>query len=429
VASRIINISKQSPSNDSTMNVLVYSGTEILPLSLTNVLASLRTILFPHYTVQTITQSSLTSQPWRISCALIVLPQFQKHYSGLSIVANKKIGEFVEAGGKCLIFGAKAHIRSRSSNGLDFRIRCMTIGSEEKEALAIPLKFYDKENNCHVAFVKDDEHDRSREDDNPHIATLITSDRVNLRCFHETGNGNLVGFDDLKNISVLARHESAEREELDCLACLSMKISEGQLTLMSPSIEYPLTQDPVRPFFTAFSSDDLQSFESSRTGFLKHVLQDIGLNIPNDGLSLLSFHSLPQLLSSAPHCSFSLSKAIRTTFKLSQDMKGVHKDVNDDFQFHSFDRQHSLELLASTRKNEDPAGDTPDRLKHIVVCGDGILPDRQITPQFDLGAYYETLCYLRENSRLKRSKESTWGIGEAVLYGEVVTSTQTMFDK
>ena len=405
------------------MNVLVYSGAEILPLSLTNVLTSLRNILFPHYTVQPITHSALTSQPWRISCALIVLPQFQKHHSGLSTIANKQIGEFVEAGGKCLIFGAKARVRSR---GLDFGNRYMMIGSEEKEALGIPLKFYDKENNCHVAF--EDEIDRGQ-DDNPHIATLITADGVNLRCFHNTGNGNLVGFDDLRNVSVLARRESSEHEELGRFACLTMKINEGQLTLMNPSIEYPLTQDPVRPLLASFSSDDLQSFESSRNEFLKHVLQGIGLNVPNDHPSPLSSHPLPQLLSSAPHCSAALSRAIRTAFRLGQDMGGVHKDVNDDFQFHSFDRQHALELLASSRKNEDTTGDTPNRLKHIVVCGDGVLPDRQITPLFDLGAYYETLRYSRENSGLKNIEEDTWGIGEALLYGEVVTSTQTMFDK
>src|SRR5258707_11694134 len=213
------------------MNVLVYSGAEILPLSLANVLTSLRNILFPHYTVQPITHSALTSQPWRISCALIVLPQFQKHHSGLSTIANKQIGEFVEAGGKCLKFGAKARIRSR---GLDFGIRYV-IGSEEKEALALPLKFYDKENNFYVAFEKEDELDRGQ-DDNPHIATLITADGVNLRCFHNTGNGNLVGFDDLRNVSVLARYKSSEHKELDRLACLSMKINEGQLTLMNPSI-------------------------------------------------------------------------------------------------------------------------------------------------------------------------------------------------
>jgi biotin--protein ligase len=117
-------------------------------------------------------------------------------------------------------------------------------------------------------------------------------------------------------------------------------------------------------------------------------------------------------------------------FKLGQDLEGVHKDANDDFQFHSFDRQHALELLASSRKNADPAGDTPNpHLKHILVCGDGVLPDRQITPLFDLGRLLRNAGYSRENSGLKSSEEGTWGIGEALLYGEVVTSTQTMFDK
>jgi hypothetical protein len=158
-----------------------------------------------------------------------------------------------------------------------------------------------RSNNCYVAFDKEDELDTRKQDDNPHIATLTTSDGVNLSCFHETGNGNLVGFDDLRNVSVLARHESVEREEVGRLACLSMKISEGQLTLLGPSIEYPLTQEPVLSLLSTFSSGDVQSFESSRCGFIRLVLQDLGLTVPNDlhhlcRLILCLSYSLPLLI-------------------------------------------------------------------------------------------------------------------------------------
>ena len=262
------------------MNVLVYSGPEILPDSLMNALASLRGILFPHYAVQVVTQSTLTSQPWTTSCALMVLPQYKEAHSGLSPVVNKQIGEFVEVGGKCL------------------------------------------------------------------------------------------------------------------------KISERHL---NPSAEYD---------------------------FLRGVLRDLGLNIPDNAPSFLPSRPLPQLFTSSHHCSAALLRAIRTIFNLGQDLEGLHKDANDEFQFHSFDRQRALDLLASC-KTEDIAGNiSKERLKHILVCEHGILPDGQITPLFDLKAYYETLGNIRGDAGLKNSGEpGVWKIGEVLLYGEVVSSTQTMLDK
>jgi biotin--protein ligase len=106
-------------------------------------------------------------------------------------------------------------------------------------------------------------------------------------------------------------------------------------------------------------------------------------------------------------------------------MEGVHKDTNDEFQFHSFDTQQ--ELFASLRNNTDAFSNT--HLKHIFVYEDGLLSNRQITPFFDLHAYFETLRCSRQGSGLKTSYEGSWGIGETLLYSEVVTSTQTIFDK
>jgi biotin--protein ligase len=295
----------------------------------------------------------------------------------------------------------------------------MTIGLEP---LDLPLRFYDKNNNSYVTFDTEGELDRSDQDHNPHIAGLISSDGVYFNCLHDTGNHNLSGFDMLKNVSVLARYKSAENEEPDRLACLSMTIGDGQLTLLCPNIEYPPTQEPLR---SLLSPDDDKSFESSRTEFLRHVLRNLDLAVPDDASPHLSSHPRPLLLTFPRHCSSALLSAIRTVFNLWQDMEGVHKDTNDEFQFHSFDTQQ--ELFASLRNNTDAFSNT--HLKHIFVYEDGLLSNRQITPFFDLHAYFETLRCSRQGSGLKTSYEGSWGIGETLLYSEVVTSTQTIFDK
>src|SRR5438270_5817664 len=78
-----IHIAAPTESDDSTlMNVIVYAGPEVLPLSLSNAIASLRTLLLPHYTVQPISQPALLAQPWKSSCALLVVPQIRNPQHG-----------------------------------------------------------------------------------------------------------------------------------------------------------------------------------------------------------------------------------------------------------------------------------------------------------------------------------------------------------
>ena len=96
------------------MNVLVYSGPEIIQTSLNHSLTTLRAILLPHYTIQSVTPHILTTQPWQKSCALLVLPQTR---GGFASVPSKHIKNFVEGGGSCLLLGFRPTIPSRSTGG------------------------------------------------------------------------------------------------------------------------------------------------------------------------------------------------------------------------------------------------------------------------------------------------------------------------
>ena len=107
----------------------------------------------------------------------------------------------------------------------------------------------------------------------------------------------------------------------------------------------------------------------------------------------------------------------------------VFKDANDEFHFHPF--QESLELLELSRaksasgERSDPATWQP---KHVVVCLDGNLPPPKLTPLFDLKLFYEALSAAHEKEGSACTAEP-WKMGEVLLYGEAVTSTQTMLDK
>ena len=107
----------------------------------------------------------------------------------------------------------------------------------------------------------------------------------------------------------------------------------------------------------------------------------------------------------------------------------VFKDENDEFHFHAL--AESSEMLESTREAalvpSDPATWQP---KHVVVCSDDALPPISATPLFDIALYFSALASAREAAALPtKGVGATWGMGEALMYGEAVTSTQTMLDK
>ena len=110
------------------------------------------------------------------------------------------------------------------------------------------------------------------------------------------------------------------------------------------------------------------------------------------------------------------------------------KDSNDTFLLHAHaaaSRVFTEQREAAVQLSDDPATWNP---KHIVVYTDGALPLSDCTPRFDISKYYDELAKARAERGCPRSYSSSqgedaWGAGEALLYGEIVTSTQTMLDK
>jgi biotin--protein ligase len=98
------------------------------------------------------------------------------------------------------------------------------------------------------------------------------------------------------------------------------------------------------------------------------------------------------------------------------------KDANDHFRFLPFsDRKEALHEARSQNPPERPT-------QPIIICPDGQLPERHLTPLFNLGLYYELLSEARKRYE-SLDVPDTWAIGDTLLYGEVVTSTQTLLEK
>ena len=348
-------------------------------------------------------------------------------------VASKHIKNFVEDGGSCLILGSRATISSRfirrnldllGSGGLSWD------GGLVEEPTALPLQFFDQPDNRYISIG-----DNTAEDAVPQYVSLRSSDGIIVKGVYDSVTpATDQSFLANKRTSITARYASDNDEEGE-VASLSLNVGRGRITVWIPNIEYPLSEfvHPVRlcPIHHKSSSPEIEEFEILRLKLLRKSLMQLGLQLPSEDEKTQTFSSpLPQFLTSTPEKSTLVGQVMDTlAAPQSGSQLSVFKDANDEFHFHPF--QESLELLelarlkSASEEKSDPATWQP---KHIVVCLDGSIPSQEFTPLFDLRTYYEALSAAHEKEGLGRSAEP-WRMGEVLLYGEAVTSTQTMLDK
>ena len=226
------------------MNVLIYSSPEIIQTSLNHSLTSLKTILLPHYTIQSVTEHILTTQPWQKSCALLVLPQTREHFVSM---ASKHIENFVEAGGSCLILGSsRATISPRSIRGnLGLGSGSLSWGGTLEETKALPLQFFDKPNNRYIYI----DSDYTVEEAVSRRVSLRSSDGIYVKGVYVSvtpARDHFNGIHPNQRTTIVARYAyDNDEEKQGGIACLSLNVSGGKLVLWSPNIEYPLGESPV----------------------------------------------------------------------------------------------------------------------------------------------------------------------------------------
>ncbi|KAF8168583.1 biotin-ligase [Pholiota molesta] len=388
------------------MNVLVYAGPEIVQPSLSHTLASLRHLLVPNYTVQPITLHALTTQPWQASCALLVLPRTRARFVS---AATRPITDFVErGGGALLVLGTDAAATPRSHGGLGLGLGAtgLTLGSAE-EAGERPLKFYDRLSNCYIT--TEEEHRVGAR-----AVALRSADGAEARGIYDTEAARFEGFSAVKDVSILARYATEGAAE-GTIAGLVVGINQGRVAFWGPSVEYPLTEAPASAALSSLSltAEEVSSSDQTRKTLLATTLSQLGLKVPQEKEHTQTIaRPLPQFLTSAPDKP-SITDTILDAIAAPQSgaQLTTFKDANDELHFHPL--QESAALLATTRAAAQTASDPSTwQPKHIVL-------------------FYTALGAARRTEGLAApsSADLAWGIGEALLYGEAITSTQTMLDK
>ncbi|KAG8695162.1 biotin holocarboxylase synthetase, partial [Ceratobasidium sp. 395] len=228
-------------------------------------------------------------------------------------------------------------------------------------------------------------------------------------------------------VQVVARYPNGKPAAVTCA------VGRGTAALWGLHPEYSTNRDPYRTVLEHSPRKEASSLpdrESKRLELMSGILAGLGLTVPGGAASTkLPTTPLPQLLCASPgrpSLVTAIWNELKPHFKPSKDIEGVYQleDSQDTFRF--FDS--SSDRLATARR-EAEAEDTSDQTStpRDVIYYDDSLPLDTDTPLFSISSYFEALRSVRGNNPFILNAK--WGVGEALMYGEAVTSTQTLFDR
>ncbi|KAK0205367.1 class II aaRS and biotin synthetase [Desarmillaria ectypa] len=370
------------------MNVLVYSGPEVIQLSLVDTISTLRSILIPNYTVQPISYQVLKSQPWPTSCALLVFPRCRSGFPS----SVPSISSFVENGGSLLAFGTGVQCAPRRIS----RLGSLSLTDEAS------FRLYDRDSRCYLTPMLSP---RTREE--PSTTRIIFNDE----CIEgiEEPSGPITGFEDSGNHESLATYSNEQSESN--IAGIKCAVGDGSVIFWSVNVEHSITNE---------------NSELLRKSLLRNTLAKLGLRVPSPGTQFVTRPS-PQFLVGHPSKPEIVAQIISGISGGSGSELKAFEDENDKLRFHQLQEYPDVKVEAQRMYlvSEDPAAWQP---KHIIVYSNGDLPDDKSTPLFRVKTFFDKLSVVRSDEGCSTTRD-TWGFGEALLYGEVVTSTQTMIDK
>ena len=406
-----------SPEN---MNVLVYSGPEILASSLSNCITSLRTLLVPNYAVQSVTRQALSSQAWVTTCAMLVFPACRS--LSFDPALRTTVEQYIRHGGKLLTLGASVKVQAHEgTNVASPRERLHKLSPFERDTL---LLFTDTVSGTRVSMNLGGRPVES--------ASLVTISMNGLRANHLPYSGNFQGLETVEGSNLEPIIYASDGDDTR-LAAAKLSYGKGMVIFSAILIDHPLTEEPLASRIStppdSLSSDQLQNYDAQRQQLLRVVLDKLDLLLPEKASASVS--PLPQILTCTPTKPWIVDTIMKALSMepdtLRADEPAVLQDNNDTFQyFRASDKWDVLEQAREkSGERRNPATWNP---KQVLVCRDGLLPSTVQTPLFDVGSFYKELSGLQTRSGHTAEKDR-WRMGEAFMYGEVVTSTQTLIDK
>lgn len=178
--------------------------------------------------------------------------------------------------------------------------------------------------------------------------------------------------------------------------------------------------------------EKLAEDDKPRTEFLKACLTKLGLQV-SQGLNLVPSLSRLHLSSLLPSATSELLASLEDIITVEDGEEYIHDD-NDTFHIETPSTWSISSIVDSDRAKKSGDTDSEDNnedrilnystiVKRIVVHDKEYPPSKQ-TPYFNHHAYFANLKHYQS-----RSSEEGTEFGHQILYGEVVTSTNTILER
>ncbi|CAN9090364.1 unnamed protein product [Alternaria alternata] len=460
------------------MNILVYSGNGSTTESVRHCLYTLRRLLSPSYAVIPVTGYTLIKEPWFSTCALLVFPGGADlgYCRTLNGEGNRRISRYVNAGGSYLGFCAGGYYGSARC---EFELDDPKMAVEgERELAFFPgvcrgLAFegfkYASEAGARAAEIKIEKEAFENVDEG--VAETFKS--------YYNGGGVFVDAKKLESrgVQILASYtedlhvESGEGQA----AVVYRKVGEGHAVVTGPHPEFApqnLSKIPSLPSYATIIND-IAATDATRLAFMRLILGKLGLQVNEQEQAVPSLSRLHL----TAHSLADVSDLVATWSEIITVMDGDEyiKGENDVFRIEKEGTAWSVKelkravsamseklptLASVTNSSEKSVGEqgqekeddskkkraktpeeeiydcieytantSPDeivdyaKIVKVIIPHEKALPSAQETP-FHHDAFYANLHHY--HTKLRNPDAS---FGKHLMYGEVVTSTNTLLEK
>ncbi|KAB2102931.1 hypothetical protein AG0111_0g8685 [Alternaria gaisen] len=460
------------------MNILVYSGNGSTTESVRHCLYTLRRLLSPSYAVIPVTGDTLIKEPWFSTCALLVFPGGADlgYCRTLNGEGNRRISRYVNAGGSYLGFCAGGYYGSARC---EFELDDPKMAVEGDRELAFfpgvcrGLAFegfkYASEAGARAAEIKIEKEAFESVDEG--VAETFKS--------YYNGGGVFVDAKKLESrgVQILASYtedlhvESGQGQA----AVVYRKVGEGHAVVTGPHPEFApqnLSKIPSLPSYATLIND-IAATDATRLAFMRLILGKLGLQVNEQEQAVPSLSRLHL----TAHSLADVSDLVATWSEIITVMDGDDyiKGENDVFRIEKEGTAWSVKelkravsamseklptLASVTNSNEKSveeqgqekeddskkkwaktpeeeirdcieytANTSPDeivdyaKIVKVIIPHEKALPSAQETP-FHHDAFYANLHHY--HTKLRNPDAS---FGKHLMYGEVVTSTNTLLEK
>lgn len=424
------------------MNILVYTGDGTSPNSVSHTVATLKLLLGHSYDIIKVDAQTLDKEPWEATCSMLVIPGGRDlpYCQDLNGQVNSRIRTYVADGGRFWGICAGAYYGCKDIEFEKGRGAMEVIGKRE-------LGFYPglSRGTMFPGFVYNSERGAR--------ATKLSVEREKLLDLYAdnnsvpseidtyyNGGGYFVHADQYDNVDVLARYteKGLSSDEEHPAAVVHCHVGKGSALLVTTHPEYDVAK--MNQHFKDYEGTELINnlilAEPSRKQFLRAIFARIGLNVV--GYTKPSQTAKPELQENqVPALTPLYLSGLRLSdyqrlvqnLKVTADATSHLRDVNDTFFIRPLSANANIDLQSLSLNEAD---DEPQekKIKDIIVVDapstEPVYPPNNLTKHFDLSKFFDNL----KNHRAQQWGGASWfSFGNTMLYGEVVTSTQTMLDK